>query len=388
MGTCARDTMSQSSSNAADADDAAPLTFDALPLALALRVFSLLPVDARLRAAAVCRSWRAMLAERSLWTRLDLTQASGVRRPKLFLRAAAARAGGQLEVLCAPVSWSDRPWLHAELMCVLSANATTMQELFLGTAYWLVNRLAEVLRAAPGLRRLEAGVACGAADVLRVLRREPPFGALRVTGLHLLRIPDDDVQAVADSLAAHTSLEHVTVYSRWPEAQADSDALAGALASLPRLCLLHLSRPPAAVLARLLGCPTLKKLRVDGLRAPLLDSPASAALLGNALRAATQLDTLNLDHVDFWHNLEAATALLAALQAHPSLANLQLPKSLILLPERAAAAGTAIGALVSASPSLRLLDIESCHLGDAGLGPIMDALPHARHLHTLRCHDN
>jgi hypothetical protein len=77
-----------------------PTPLDALPLALALRIFSLLPADARLLAAAVCRSWRAMLAERSLWTRLDLSEASGVDNPTpLLLRAAAARAGGQLESL-------------------------------------------------------------------------------------------------------------------------------------------------------------------------------------------------------------------------------------------------------------------------------------------------
>jgi hypothetical protein len=75
-------------------------TFRALPLPLALRIFALLPSDARLLAAAVCYSWRAMLAERSLWTRLDLADGGGVASPNNeLLRAAAARAGGQLEFL-------------------------------------------------------------------------------------------------------------------------------------------------------------------------------------------------------------------------------------------------------------------------------------------------
>ena len=38
----------------------------------------LLPVDSRLACAAVCRPWRAALAERCLWTHLDLSPASGV----------------------------------------------------------------------------------------------------------------------------------------------------------------------------------------------------------------------------------------------------------------------------------------------------------------------
>jgi hypothetical protein len=44
-----------------------PVTFASLPKPV-LRVFMLaLPVDARARAACVCRSWRAFLADPSLW---------------------------------------------------------------------------------------------------------------------------------------------------------------------------------------------------------------------------------------------------------------------------------------------------------------------------------
>ena len=38
----------------------------ALPPALALRVFALLPLDIRLRCAEVCRAWHKALADRSL----------------------------------------------------------------------------------------------------------------------------------------------------------------------------------------------------------------------------------------------------------------------------------------------------------------------------------
>jgi hypothetical protein len=48
-----------------------------LPLAVVLHIFSLLPVDCRLRCLEVCRGWRSVLSEHSLWTRLDLTAASG-----------------------------------------------------------------------------------------------------------------------------------------------------------------------------------------------------------------------------------------------------------------------------------------------------------------------
>ncbi len=52
-----------------------------LPVAIFLQILSLLPVDCRLRCAEVCRGWRDAVAERSLWTRIDLSIASGVRVP-------------------------------------------------------------------------------------------------------------------------------------------------------------------------------------------------------------------------------------------------------------------------------------------------------------------
>jgi hypothetical protein len=50
-----------------------------LPHALALYIFSLLPVDQRMRCAEVCRGWRAVLSDASLWllTRFGPSNASG-----------------------------------------------------------------------------------------------------------------------------------------------------------------------------------------------------------------------------------------------------------------------------------------------------------------------
>jgi hypothetical protein len=68
-----------------------------LPHALVLHILSLLPVDARLRCAEVCRSWRAALEERSLWLRLDLS-ASGV-NPEREATDAGLVGGGTLAEL-------------------------------------------------------------------------------------------------------------------------------------------------------------------------------------------------------------------------------------------------------------------------------------------------
>ena len=53
-------------------EDAAVTTFASLPPVLARRIFALVPVDSRLRCAEVSPAWRDALAERALWTRLDL----------------------------------------------------------------------------------------------------------------------------------------------------------------------------------------------------------------------------------------------------------------------------------------------------------------------------
>lgn len=158
----------------------APTSFDALPQPVALRILVSLPADARLLAAGVCRAWRAILAERSLWTRLDLSDArSDMPNPRrlLLLRAAAARAGGQLEVLH---MFSSRDFSLRELRPVLQENAGTLCELYLSLDNTLSSQVVEwLLRDAPGLRLLEASMYCGL-RTLPALRKEPPFGPLRL----------------------------------------------------------------------------------------------------------------------------------------------------------------------------------------------------------------
>jgi hypothetical protein len=76
--------------------------FDALPSAAVVNIFGRLPVDCRLRCLEVCTSWYVMVGgEQQLWTRIDLSRASGIAWPPsdTLLLAAAARAEGELEAL-------------------------------------------------------------------------------------------------------------------------------------------------------------------------------------------------------------------------------------------------------------------------------------------------
>jgi hypothetical protein len=164
--------------------------FAALPPALALKIFAALPVDTRLRCAEVCKAWCAAVAERSLWTRLDLSHTSGVKHrvTPALLRAAAAKARGALAALDVSGVW--RPLrrggvFNGVLREVLAANASTLRELRCLRGHeqgWLSAPVLEaLLSAAPQLRVCEADLLISNADEARgALRNEGMFGPLRV----------------------------------------------------------------------------------------------------------------------------------------------------------------------------------------------------------------
>lgn len=141
------------------------------------------------------------------------------------------------------------------------------------------------------------------------------------------------------------------------------------------------------VLARMVGHPALRSLNISSLGSILLDEPATAALLCDALCVNTRIATFGLINVGLWYNLEAATALLTTLQAMPSLTALSISENAVQ-PEDAAAACAALGAFIAHSPALESLEIRDCLLGDVGLSLVFDALPHARRIEFLDCRGN
>ena len=84
-------------------DAAPPLTLEALPKDLLQHwLMPLLPADERARCAAVCRPWRALLANPDFWTRADLSHDSGVTcgaGADDLLRGVASKARGSLASL-------------------------------------------------------------------------------------------------------------------------------------------------------------------------------------------------------------------------------------------------------------------------------------------------
>jgi hypothetical protein len=377
---------------------------------LVLYIFSLLPVDCRLRCAEVCRSWRSVLLECSLWTRLDLSRASGVRvrnsaeRGALdaLLRCAAARACGGLQALKIDTCLTS----DAALLEAAAANAGALCELHATRAACDDNArvrgfkpddAAALLSAAPLLRVFAAdlyGEYEGAAATVtrRALRNEAPFGPLRVRHLYVPGLRGEDeasVVALAADVAAHTSLEglHLQYAPLGSPAALDAvvdAALARRLQSVT-LDTCHLSPASAPALARLLSSDALTTLRcVD---AVLLDAPAGR-LLAAALRANVTLMSLTLINACVFDNTAAGAELLRALTGHASLRVLRLCYNLIPAAAQAAA-GASLGALVAANaPALTQLDVWWCDLGDDGLRALFEALPRNAHLRTLNCYGN
>jgi hypothetical protein len=334
-----------------------------LPLTLALAIFSLLPVDCRLRCAEVCRAWRAALSEVSLWTRLDVSAASGLahRVTDALLHAATAKARGGLTAL--DLSGCDGI-TEAALRAVAAANAGALRELraysvnSADAMFCQVSMLA-LLRAAPRLRLLAADAECCLADaegVRALLRNEGVFAPVRLWRFQGYTRPGApppgppvDVAALAADVAAHAWLEEL-VLTRLPLDAAALEALAGAARArrLSAVCFDECSLLPACAppLARLLGGnDALATLTVLGSgTAPLLDAAAGAPLFA-ALRASRALTSLSFVNVDAWRDAAAGAALLGALTAHPRLRHLDLRFNFVAA--HAAAAGGALAALSS-----------------------------------------
>jgi hypothetical protein len=365
-------------------------------------------VDLRARCACVCRGWRATLSERSLWTRLDVSHTSGVSIAVTdeLLRGAAARAGGGLQVLdvsrCAAVS-------QATLLAVVTANAGALHEvrvchgacvsINLGFNLRAANLLSvgyteTLLRSAPQLRVLDAGVSCGSvADARRALCAEGLLAPLRIHGLRVGAagaVAEADFLELASDIVSHAWLQQLCLVRALPtpaalEAMVDA-ALTRRLAALQFACC-RLTAASAPALARLLSGRGITELLVWGGGAALLDAHA-AALLADALRANATLTSLQLAEVQLWNDMAAANTLLGALTAHPSLRTLSLFDNGVQEAD-CPAVGTALGALLAAnSPALTELDVEMCWLRDAGMAPLFEALPANTHLRTLNCLGN
>jgi hypothetical protein len=384
----------------------------ALPVPLQQLLFSLLPVDARARCAAVCRGWRDALREACLWRVLDFSPSSGVTcsvTDEAVAGAAAKAAGAGLLSL----DVSERRLLNnGPLRQVVTAHAATLRVLRVASTPDVTEAIGNPTRdallmlaaVAPQLRELHTSVRLSAGEALQLLRGEAPFEApaLRLHALvvlcHIqesvlplteaLSAPPPEEGAAIDRAASLTCLSLIMAPLEIPGAlDAVVDvALARRLRAVT-LAHANLSALAAPALVRLLRGP-LTQLRIVN-RGQALPDAEAAALLAAALRANDTLTHLSLQASDLWADPAVALALLAALTGHGSVRTLSLARNRAPRARDDPAACAALAALVSAdAPALTALDVSDPDFGPDEAAPLFDALRVNSHLRRLTCIGN
>ena len=372
----------------------AVVRFDALPLAALRVLFLALPMDERARAACVCRSWRAFLADPSLWHVLDLTPAGGVvaaRVTENLVRSAVHRAAGQLRSLS--LEWTAGFRANGLLVELVQTDGAALQQL--NTAAWMsAAELGAVFAAAPRLQ-VNARVGDLFTALLPVLRNDPPYGPLRIAQVFVdfsasgfFQPTVADVRAVAAAVAAHESLKGMNLANAQFAPELLNELIDVAAARLSRLtisrCVLNAGSVPA--LTRLLqrGCLTMLSISCDGF--PHAQA-ASVPVLCAALRSCRTLEHLELrldppngaSHRTVTEVLDVAASL-------PMLSQLSLWGSEV---QDIAAFGRALGAFLHADlPRLRTLYVFDNRLNDDAMAALLDGLAANTHLRQLLCHDN
>ena len=384
-------------------------------------LFSLLPLDTRLRAREVCRGWRGFLEDASFWTRVDLSASCCVNprfltsedRALALLRAACARAKDNvLSVDLTGVDTDGHPDLDPFVIewweTASAAIKASLRDLVAPPDRALeVERVTELCRALP-LCRVRCGVQSGAVELLPLLRREPPYELLTNNALRATRTidfggeddEDDEADAedgdqafldLASALSVCMGMEKLHFFDVPLTTRAVLDALVDAAisASIKDMdfeeCGLSQTALPA--LTRLMQSPGFERLSVWNDDATLFEGPALPAFCA-AVRNCKSLKTLELESVRLWDDMAAASQLIAALEGLPALHKLGLWNNRTDgTPAMQRAVGECLARLIACSTSLRVLKLCGTELGETGLAPIFEALRNNNSLTEL-CFDD
>ena len=362
-------------------------SLDTLPDEALHAILSLLPVDQRALAACVCPSWRTFLADPSLFQVLDLTPAGGVaaeRVTEALLRAFVARAGGELRVLRVNGGGLKLQNPNELLVELIESHGAGLEELST-TCFLHGADVSAICAAAPRLQVLNANLSGGCTRVVPALRSGGPLRVKELSVAFQTAANEDEVLAGAAAVASHESLQRLTVFDvHFPRGL---NALVDAAAQR-RLPSLMVSDSVVDLdfflsLSRLLLQGSLTKLEVHCPGFPFVPD-VSVPVLCTSLRLCNTLTHLTLLlNPAGGTSAEVVTELLDAVKELPALSMLSLVLSRF---QDVAASGRAFGAFLSANmPSLHILRVAFCDLGDEGLAPILDGLAANTHLRELDC---
>ena len=279
------------------------LDLNALPRPLAFAIFALLPADQRLRCSEVSRAWRALLADTSLWTCLNL---SGIRFSEALFRAAVAKAGGQLRLLDVTghgtrcTSFFPMPIL----LDALASNAATLKRLLTNCFPWYTAaEVEQIVEAAPlsvcclNARTYNVELAC------RYLRNEPPYEQLRLTGLFVPcggQLSLESLEALCTDLLKHPSLTHIGISNASLGTAAAMRVFVNAVIT-SRVTILSLvacgcTRACVPELTRLVSAGVVRTMVLNNGDVQLFEAGADTDQFCAAARASASLRHLELVH--------------------------------------------------------------------------------------------
>jgi len=234
-------------------------------------------------------------------------------------------------------------------------------------------------------------VYCSAAEALPLLQCEAPCALVHVVKLEAGGF-DNNEQTVLDlavALPAHRGKIKVLLVFFAP---LQNVAVAGALmrsvaeASVSDVYFGGCDLAPASLpsLTRLLQAGCLERLGISNYGCALFEESPGITAFCHALRSST-LQALTLHSCELWRDPAAAGELMAALVGQQTLQELSLSDRVDGTDDARRAVGEQLAPLITHSSALQKLDLSRNRLGEAGLGPIFEALPHSSTLKELLC---
>ena len=215
------------------------------------------------------------------------------------------------------------------------------------------------------------------------------YGCLRLTHAAIEQsienqLVEVDVLPLAATASAHEGLQGLSIF--WiPLSMAQLTAIVDTVVQrqMTFLQFYECSLGPEHLLqlTRLLASPCLRQLIVYNDDQPLIVGDGLPNFCA-ALRASN-LQTLSLRGLNLFHSLPDSLAVLDALTGHRSIEALDLDSNEPPSPEARLAVGEALGRLVAAESVLMTLNANRCSLGDAGVGPLFNALAQNMKLRKL-----
>jgi len=384
-------------------------------------IFGRLSLDDRVRCLGVSKAWRNRLRSpdaRSLWSRLDVSPASGLPRLRSgamegLLRVASrvAALNGGVEILdCTGTQLTPYRLLWYVIPELARSNAGSLRELRVsqvGCNFDLEHAL-DVLRAAPQLRLLEADLMVNPGEEAQ-LATLGTFAAARVRTLSAYphyqgMLPPAFVAACLRELRDNSACASLHGLYIGFGGFADVTALRSVVDACisHRIASLSLANGTLCdgadalpLLTRLLQAGHLLELcladvsdrRMDGPPFQLLNGePGAVGAFADALRQSRIID-LRMRGVQLWAVPANARTVMAALTGHPTLRSLSISFNELSKKKACiAAAGDTLAALLAAdAPALLSLRLKNCDLDWRVLGPLFGALAANSHLRALEC---